>query len=72
MSWSKEKKKDNQRALLKGRIELACDEANAWIDAQAAAIKEECTNLPLGTIRDSLTRGECPCKATLRLIQNGD
>ena len=64
-------RQEKRNALLKARIELACDEANAWIDAQAAAIKEECTNLPLGTIRDSLTRGECPCKATLRLL-NGD
>jgi hypothetical protein len=64
-------RQEKRNALLKSRIELACDEANAWIDAQAAAIKEECTNLPLGTIRDSLTRGECPCRAALRLI-NGE
>jgi hypothetical protein len=62
---------EKRNALLKSRIEIACDEANAWIDAQAAAIKEECTNLPLGTIRDSLTRGQCPCRAVLRLI-NGE
>jgi hypothetical protein len=61
-------KAEKRNAILKSRIELACDEANAWIDAQAAAIKEECESLPLGTIRDSLTRGECPCRAALRLI----
>ena len=64
-------RQEKRHALLKSRIELACDEANAWIDAQAAVIKEECTNLPLGSIRDSLTRGECPCRAALRLI-DGD
>ena len=34
MSWSKQK-----RALLKGRIELTCAEASAFLDAEAAEIK---------------------------------
>jgi hypothetical protein len=67
MSWTKDKK----NALLKGRITLACEEADAWITAQAVAIKQECANQPLGAIRDTLTRGQCPCRAALRLL-NGD
>jgi hypothetical protein len=64
-------RQEKRAVLLKSRIELACDEAAAWIDEQAAAIKQECANQPLGAIRDSLTRGQCPCRAALRLI-NGD
>jgi len=65
MSWAKDKK----RALLKGRIDLACEEATAFIDAQVAAIKTECENQPLGAIRNMLTRGDdCLCRVTRRLL----
>jgi hypothetical protein len=63
---------EKRGALLKSRILLACDEAAAFIDEQAAAIKQECANQPLGVIRNTLTRGEtCECKVALRLL-NGD
>jgi hypothetical protein len=61
-------KAEKRNALLKSRIELACDEAAAFIDAQAAAIKEECGNQPLGTIRNTLTRGQPDVIAALRML----
>jgi hypothetical protein len=61
---------DKKRALLKGRVTCAIDEADAWITAQAVAIKEQDGfNQPVDAIRNMLTRGECPCRAALRLIR---
>jgi hypothetical protein len=73
MAWVKEKKQADKHALLKGRIDLACEEAAAFIEAQVAAIKEhDGFNQPLGAIRNMLTRGDdCLCRVTRRLL-NGD
>ena len=64
---------EKRSAILKSRVELACDEANAWIDSLAAAIKDrDAPTQPLGVIRDILTRGDCPCRAALRLIKDAE
>jgi hypothetical protein len=39
-----------------------------WIDEQAAAIKQECTNQPIGVIRGQLTRGQPDVIAALRML----
>jgi hypothetical protein len=63
---------EKRNAILRSQIEVACRGAAEFIDAQAAAIKQECENQPLGVIRSTLTRGEtCECKVALRLL-NGD
>jgi hypothetical protein len=64
-------RQEKRHALLKARIELACDEASAWIDEQAAAIKQECTNQPIAVIRGQLTRGQHDVIAALRML-NGE
>jgi hypothetical protein len=64
-------KAERRNAILKSRIEIACDEAAAWIDEQAAAIKQECANQPLGVIRGQLTRGQPDVIAALRML-NGE
>ena len=64
-------RQDKRRALLKARIDLACAEAAAWLDEQAAAIKQECANQPLGVIRGQLTRGQPDVIAALRML-NGE
>ena len=55
---------------MKGRIDLCCSEAAAFIDAQAAALKEQDGfNLPVGSIRNILTRGDhCLCAVARRLL----
>jgi hypothetical protein len=64
---------EKRNALLKGRIDACCDESNAWIDSLAAAIKDrDAPTQPLGVIRDILTRGDCPCRAALRLINDAE
>jgi hypothetical protein len=67
MSWSKQK-----RALLKGRIELTCAEASAFLDAEAAEIKaHDAQNQPVLSVRNMLTRGDsCECRVALRIINN--
>ena len=66
-------RQEKRSAILKSRVELACDEANAWIDSLAAAIKDrDAPTQPLGVIRDILTRGDCPCRAALRLIKDAE
>jgi hypothetical protein len=63
---------DRQKALLRGRVSCAIEEADAWITAQAVAIKEaDGQNQPVDSIKGMLMRNDCPCRAALRLI-NGD
>jgi hypothetical protein len=73
MGWARDKKRIDRNALLKSRIDLACEEAAAFIDAQVAAIKEaDAQNQPLGAIRNMLTRGDdCLCRVARRLL-NGE
>jgi hypothetical protein len=60
-----------REALLKSRIGLACDDAADYIDGLAALIKDrDAPNQPLDSIKNTLTRGECLCKATLRLLND--
>jgi hypothetical protein len=62
-------REDKRRALLKSRIGLACGDAADYIDSLAALIKDrDAPNQPLDAIKNTLIRGECLCKATLRLL----
>jgi hypothetical protein len=62
-------RQDKRRALLKSRISLACDDAADYIAELAALIKDrDAPNQPLEAIKNTLTRGDCPCRAALRLI----
>jgi hypothetical protein len=63
-------RKEQAAALLKGRIELARQEADQFIDALAAKLKTENPNQPLGSIRLMLTQGnQCRCAVALRLME---
>jgi hypothetical protein len=64
---------DKRRALLKARLEIACSEATAYIDDLAARLKEsDGPNIPMGAIRNSLTRGQSDVQATLRLLSDAN
>jgi hypothetical protein len=63
-------RKDQAEALLRGRIKLAREEADQYIDALAAKLKVDYPNQPLGSIRLMLTQGDtCKCAVALRLME---
>ena len=64
------KKKEARHALLKGRLTCAMQEADDFLDALAARIKEhDGPNQPIGAIRNSLMRGDhCLCRTALRIL----
>lgn len=59
---------DKQKALLRGRLQLALDEAAAFLDAEAARLRLDAPNIPPGVLRNQLTRGEHDLVAALRII----
>ena len=48
-------------------------EADAWIDAEAAKVKEQNPGLPIAVIRNLLTNrsGNCQCAAVRRISEQG-
>lgn len=55
------------------RIKEAMAEADAFIDKHAAEIAKECPGVPLGSIRNSITRGmACSCAAALLIADERD
>jgi hypothetical protein len=61
---------EKRNAILKSQIEVARHGAENFITDLAALIKDrDCPNLPADNIRLTLERGECPCRAALRLLQ---
>lgn len=58
----------NQPQLSEDRVKAFRAELDAWIDARAAEITKECPGVPIGSIRNSITRGlGCQCAAYLEI-----
>jgi hypothetical protein len=56
-------------SVLKTKIKIIHEECDHYLDDCAAAIKHrDAENLPFNAIRGVLTRGDCRCMATLRLL----
>ncbi|RZM98715.1 hypothetical protein CWO91_36825 [Bradyrhizobium genosp. SA-3] len=55
------------------RIREAMADANAYIDKRAAEVAKTCPGVPLGSIRNSITRGiRCACAAALLIAEESD
>jgi len=53
------------------RIREAMADANAYIDKRAAQVAKTCPGVPLGSIRNSITRGVgCACAAALLIAED--
>jgi hypothetical protein len=60
---------EKRNAILKSQIEIARANADNFISDLAALIKDrDCPNLPADNIKLTLARGECSCRAALRLL----
>ena len=66
------KRQLDKRALLTGMITRAQEQAEEFINSEAQKIKAECDSIPLDAIKNTLSRGLCPCRAALNMIQKGD
>lgn len=56
---------------LKAKLDQAIKDAEAYIDARAATVKESCPGVPLASIRQSIIGNfaGCPCKTVLNLME---
>jgi hypothetical protein len=63
------KRQLDKRALLKGMIDRAQEQAEQFITQEAEKIKAECDSIPLDAIKNTLSRGLCPCRACLNLMR---
>lgn len=53
------------------RIREAMADANAYIDKRAAEVAKTCPGVPLGSIRNTITRGiGCACAAALQIAED--
>jgi hypothetical protein len=53
---------------LEAQLRKAREDADAFIDAKAAEIKKTHNELPVGVIRQTILRGNCPCSWALSLL----
>jgi len=64
---------EKRNAILRSQIEVAQRGAEHFISELAALIKDrDAPSLPVGNIRMSLERGECPCRVCLRLLSEAE
>jgi hypothetical protein len=65
--------KAKKRPSLLDQIEDVRRECQDLIDERAARIKQDCDNLPLDTIKLSITRGlGCHCASVKRLLEESN
>lgn len=60
---------DNLSAGLKRRLHQARNMADAYIDQRAEEIAKQNPGLPVGVVRQTICRGNCPCSYALNLLE---
>jgi len=63
------KRQIDKRALLKGIIDRAIEQAQDFIEQEAQKIKLECDSIPLDAIKATLSKNLCPCRAALNMMR---
>ena len=55
---------------LAARIEQIKADCDAFIDARANELKASYPELPVGVLRQTISRGRCPCDIALNLLED--
>ena len=53
---------------LAAQLRKAREDADAYVDARAAAIAKETPGVPASVIKQTICRGNCPCTYALNLL----
>ena len=53
---------------LASQLRKAREDADAYVDARAAAIAKQTPGVPVGVVRQTICRGNCPCTYALNLL----
>ena len=70
MTKQKEETAMMQADKLRDLLQQAQDEANRYLDSKAEALAATTPGVPVGVIRQTLCRGNCPCSYALNLIDS--
>jgi hypothetical protein len=57
---------------LASQLRKARADADAYLDARAAALKIDHPGIPTGVLRQTICRGNCPCSHALRILDEED